>query len=59
MSCTYGIPAKSRFHVPGVRFQHTCYRKTEIMLRSFRDLIVWQKSMQLATVIYKLTQGFP
>jgi four helix bundle protein len=29
------------------------------MLRSFRDLTVWQKSMQLATSIYKLTQGFP
>lgn len=29
------------------------------MLRSFRELTVWQKSMQLATVIYRLTQGFP
>ena len=29
------------------------------MLRSFRELTVWQKSMQLATAIYKLTQGFP
>ena len=29
------------------------------MLRSFRELTVWQKSMQLATGIYKLTQGFP
>ena len=29
------------------------------MLRSFRELTVWQKSMQLATKIYRLTQGFP
>lgn len=29
------------------------------MLRSFRELTVWQKSMQLATAIYRLTQGFP
>lgn len=29
------------------------------MLRSFRELTVWQKSMYLATCIYRLTQGFP
>lgn len=29
------------------------------MLRSFRELTVWQKSMLLATTIYRLTQGFP
>ena len=29
------------------------------MLRSFRELTVWQKSMQLATCVYRLTQGFP
>lgn len=29
------------------------------MLESFRGLTVWQKSMQLATEIYKFTQGFP
>lgn len=29
------------------------------MLRPFRELTVWQNSMQLATEIYKLTQGFP
>jgi four helix bundle protein len=29
------------------------------MLRSFRELTVWQKSKQLATDIYRLTQGFP
>jgi four helix bundle protein len=26
---------------------------------SFRDLIVWQKSMQLTVVIYGLTKAFP
>lgn len=29
------------------------------MLQSFRELTVWQKSMQLAAAIYRLTQGFP
>jgi four helix bundle protein len=29
------------------------------MLRSFRELHVWQRSMQLATAVYRLTQGFP
>ena len=29
------------------------------MLRSFRELTVWQKSMYLATSVYRLTQGFP
>jgi four helix bundle protein len=29
------------------------------MLRSFRELTVWQKSMQLAIGIYRLAQGFP
>ena len=27
--------------------------------KSFRDLIVWQKSRDLAVVIYKLTEQFP
>jgi len=29
------------------------------MLRSFRELTVWQKSMALATCVYRLTPGFP
>jgi four helix bundle protein len=29
------------------------------MLQSFREWTVWQKSMKLATCVYKLTQGFP
>jgi four helix bundle protein len=29
------------------------------MAQSFRDLLVWQKAMQLALAIYKLSQGFP
>ena len=28
-------------------------------IRSYSDLIVWQKSMQLITLIYKLTATFP
>jgi four helix bundle protein len=26
---------------------------------SFRDLVVWQKSVRLATAVYRTTQGFP
>ena len=29
------------------------------MVQSFRDLQVWQRSMQLTVVIYRLTQNFP
>jgi four helix bundle protein len=29
------------------------------MVQSFRDLLVWQRSMQLTTAVYRLTQGFP
>jgi four helix bundle protein len=27
--------------------------------QSFRDLVVWQKSIHLATIIYRLTEDFP
>src|ERR1019366_34680 len=29
------------------------------MGQAFRDLLVWQRSMQLTVAIYGLTQGFP
>ncbi len=29
------------------------------MIKTFRELIVWQKSMQLVTNIYRLSQAFP
>ena len=29
------------------------------MVQSFRDLVVWQKSMNLSIVIYTLTKAFP
>ncbi|WP_295585142.1 four helix bundle protein [uncultured Lamprocystis sp.] len=28
-------------------------------VRDYRDLIVWQKSMDLVTEVYRLTRGFP
>ena len=28
-------------------------------VQSFRDLLVWQRSIQLATAIYRLTRDFP
>ncbi len=29
------------------------------MVQSFRDLLVWQRSIQLTVAVYRLTQGFP
>lgn len=29
------------------------------MAQSFRDLVVWQRAMQLAEVVYRVTQDFP
>jgi four helix bundle protein len=29
------------------------------MANSFRDLVVWQRSMQLTVAVYRLTQAFP
>jgi len=29
------------------------------MLKSYKELIVWQKSFKLAVEVYKLTSGFP
>ena len=28
-------------------------------VRSFRDVIVWQRAMELCTAVYDLTRGFP
>ena len=27
--------------------------------RSYKDLVAWQKSMDLATAVYRASQGFP
>jgi four helix bundle protein len=29
------------------------------MAQSFRELLVWQRAMQLTVTVYRLTQGFP
>src|SRR5580698_10918679 len=29
------------------------------MVQSFRELTVWQRSIQVAVAVYRLTQGFP
>ena len=29
------------------------------MLQSYRELLVWQKAMELATMVYRLTEPFP
>ncbi len=29
------------------------------MAHSFRDLVVWQRSMQLTVAVYRITQSFP
>jgi four helix bundle protein len=30
-----------------------------MMVKSFRDLAVWQRSIRMAVSVYRLTQGFP
>ncbi|MDZ8119420.1 four helix bundle protein [Pontiella agarivorans] len=30
-----------------------------VEIRSFRDLVVWQKAMDLVDVVYSLTSGYP
>ena len=32
---------------------------TAMTIQSFRDLVVWQRSMVLAEEVYALTEGFP
>jgi four helix bundle protein len=32
---------------------------TVARIQSFRDLLVWQRAMEMTIVIYRLTQGFP
>ena len=35
-------------------------QKAEVMeIKSYRDLIVWQKAIELVTDVYELTKGFP
>jgi four helix bundle protein len=46
----------NRCQVSGVRDQKGA---ASSMVKSFRELVVWQRSIQLATSIYRLTQGFP
>jgi len=29
------------------------------MLKSYRDLLVWQKAIELALLVYRMTEGFP
>ena len=29
------------------------------MLRSYRDLLVWQKAVELALLVYRFSEGFP
>lgn len=33
--------------------------RTEVRVRSFRDLIVWQRTRELAVEVYQLTSQFP
>lgn len=33
--------------------------ETNKQLKSFKDLLVWQKAVDLASLVYKITEGFP
>jgi four helix bundle protein len=32
---------------------------SKVSVQSFRDLVVWQRAMQLTVAVYRLTQDFP
>lgn len=36
-----------------------CKMEAKVAARSFRQLIVWHRSIELATAIYQLSRGFP
>jgi four helix bundle protein len=33
--------------------------ESKVAARSFRELVVWQRSIELSTAVYRLTRGFP
>jgi len=40
------------------RDQHVAFLRSE-QIKSYKDLLVWQKSMYLVELVYHATQGFP
>ena len=42
-----------------VVLEEKCSVEDRLPAKSFRELIVWQRSIQLATTIYLLSRGFP
>lgn len=39
--------------------EEKCMMQEKVAARSFRDLVVWQRSIQLAALIYRLSSVFP
>jgi four helix bundle protein len=39
--------------------EEKCMMQERVAARSFRDLVVWQRSIQLAALIYRLSSVFP
>jgi four helix bundle protein len=44
---------------PAIRRVAIVIRRLIMAAKSFRELVVWQRAMELATILYKLTQKFP
>jgi four helix bundle protein len=42
-----------------VAWKVKCKVESKVAARSFRELVVWQRAIELATAIYRLTRGFP
>jgi four helix bundle protein len=42
-----------------VAWKVKCKMESRVAARSFREVVVWQRSIELATAIYRLTRGFP
>ena len=42
-----------------VAWKVKCKMESKVAARSFRELVVWRRSIELAAAIYRLTRGFP
>ena len=48
-----------RLQVSGIRFQGSRLQEPALSIRSYRDLLVWQKAMRLAAEAYRLGKFLP
>jgi 23S rRNA-intervening sequence protein len=58
MLCIFGTAVRStQYSVPST--QRKSAGRPDAMAQHFKDLVVWQRAMDMVTEIYKLTDSFP